>query len=167
MQCSVDELCSTTLTCTSNSSFYFTDVDVRSKGYSCGNSQRVPVSNNESKGHNVQDGCAGSIILPPHETVINSNSAPQHANDNIEKKQPLLFTQHARKQHDTRKESRSNRRAKFRSYSKYNIREQSFIGWTSNCVLPTWMFAKAGFFYKGNSMVVIHLYEIPCKVVNG
>ncbi|CAC5362542.1 BIRC7_8 [Mytilus coruscus] len=45
-------------------------------------------------------------------------------------------------------------RAKFRSYSKLTIRKQSFIGWTSECTLPIWMFARAGFFYKGFADIV-------------
>ncbi|CAC5362544.1 BIRC7_8 [Mytilus coruscus] len=93
-------------------------------------------------------------ILQPQETVINSNMENfTQANNLLEKKQQLLFSQ---RQHCGRNESRSNsnRHAKFRSYSKYNIREQSFIGWTSDCPLPIWMFAKAGFFYKGFADIV-------------
>ncbi|CAC5399286.1 BIRC7_8 [Mytilus coruscus] len=152
IQCSVDEPCSRNFTCTSNS--YFTGTDKKSKVCCSGKSECFPVLNNESNIRIGQHGCAGSTIFHPYETEININSAPQQTHDLIENKQQQLFTQHARKQHGNRNESTSTRRAKFRSYSKYSIREQSFIGWTSDCVIPIWMFAKAGFFYKGFADIV-------------
>lgn len=158
-QCSVDETCSRSFTCTSNSTFTDTDLDVRSTVHGSGKSEGLPASNNESSIPYVQNGCAGSNILHPHETVIYSHSAPQQAN--VKKKRQCLFTQHERRQHGIKNENRSTRRAKFRSYSKYGIREQSFIGWISDCVLPIWMFAKAGFFYKGKYKInVLYMYSI-------
>ncbi|VDI51529.1 Hypothetical predicted protein [Mytilus galloprovincialis] len=147
IQCSVDASCSRHIICTSNSDF--TDTDVISK---VEKSEGSPVSNNESNIHYVQNGCAGSNILHPNETVIYSQRAPQQAD--VEKKRQVLFTQNAQRHHGIKNKNRSTRRAKFRSYSKISIREQSFIGWISDCVLPIWMFAKAGFFYKGFADIV-------------
>lgn len=157
IQCSGDEPRSRHFTCTSNSKF--TDTDVISKVDGSGKWEGLPVSNNESNINYVQNGCAGSNILHSHETVIYSHSSPQQAN--VEKKQQFPFTQHAQRHHGIRNENRSTRRAKFRSYSKYSIREQSFIGWISDCVLPIWMFARAGFFYKGKYKInVLYMFSI-------
>ncbi|XP_063437141.1 baculoviral IAP repeat-containing protein 3-like isoform X2 [Mytilus trossulus] len=150
IQCSDDEPFSRHFIYTSNSDF--TDTDVISKVNSSGKWEGLPVPNNESNINYVQNGCADSNILHSHETVVYSHSSPQQANG--EKKQQFLLTQHAKRQHGIKNENRSTRRAKFRSYSKYSIREQSFIGWISDCVLPIWMFAKAGFFYKGFADIV-------------
>lgn len=150
IQCSVDEPRSKHFICTSKSNF--TDTDVKSKVDGSGKWEGLHVSNNESNIHYVQNGYADSNTLHPHETVIYSHSEPQQTN--VEKKQQFMFKQHAQRQHGIRDENRSTRRAKFRSYSKYSIREKSFIGWISDSGLPIWMFAKAGFFYKGKCKYV-------------
>ena len=111
------------------------------------------VSNNESKTHITQIVNSGSIIQNSGQaqqlgTIHNQGFIAQtnrHTNTLIEKKQKSLFTE---KQIGDRNERRITR-AKFRSYSKLTIRKQSFIGWTSECMLPIWNFAMAGFFYKG------------------
>ncbi|XP_071140943.1 baculoviral IAP repeat-containing protein 7-B-like [Mytilus edulis] len=90
-----------------------------------------------------------------HQTgIVDNRGLFAHTNEQTheltEEKQPLLFT---RKQIGDRNERRSTR-AKFRSYSKLTIRKQSFIGWTSECMLQIWQFAMAGFFYKGFADIV-------------
>ncbi|XP_052096554.1 baculoviral IAP repeat-containing protein 2-like [Mytilus californianus] len=141
------------------------DVDSGSKVYCSGQfggfAENRGVFHNESKNNisqNMQNEYIGSVVqttIRQHQNGIISYQGfvahtDEHANELIEKKQQLLFT---RKQIGDGNEKRSNR-AKFRSYSKLTIRKQSFIGWQSTCTLPIWMFAMAGFFYKGFADIV-------------
>ncbi|XP_063437133.1 death-associated inhibitor of apoptosis 2-like [Mytilus trossulus] len=153
VQCSIGEQKTRKYTCTTDRTIL--GDDLRSKLCCSGKSESVSVSNNNSSIHYDQNGYAGAVMPVIHqqqETVIHSyNENLAQTNDLIQQKQQLLFT---RTQHRDRNESRSTKHTKFRSYSKFDIREQSFIGWTSTSTLPIWIFAKAGFFYKGFADIV-------------
>lgn len=99
----------------------------------------------------VLHGYVDSVVHNTDQQMGNNSNQEYFAKPNeiISKKQ-LLFSQ---KQNGEGKERRG-KHAKFRSYSKLNIRKQSFIGWTSDCLVPIWMFAMSGFFYKGFADIV-------------
>lgn len=127
------------------------DVDLGSKVYCSGQTgcfaEDRSVFTNESTTHGAKNGYIWSVVqttVQPLQTLVNDK------NELIAKKKELLFTG---KQIGDGNERRCTR-AKFRSYSKLTIRKQSFIGWTSECTLPIWMFARAGFFYKGFADIV-------------
>lgn len=133
-----------------------TGVDSGSKVCCSGQPKGVSVSrghfNIESDTNYALDGYVDSVVQNTDQQMgINSNQDYfAQPNELISKKQQLLFIQ---KQNGEGSERRS-KHAKFRSYSKLSIRKQSFIGWTSDCSLPIWMFAMAGFFYKGFADIV-------------
>ncbi|CAG2195544.1 unnamed protein product [Mytilus edulis] len=162
VQCSNHELNSKAYLTTFPTNKEKADVDLGSKVYGRGQlggvAENRGVLNYESKTNIIQNGDIDSVnqnlgqqqqtgMVGYRGFLAQTN---EHTHELVEKKQPLLFT---RKQIGDRNERRSSR-AKFRSYSKLTIRKQSFIGWTSECMLPIWMFAIAGFFYKGFADIV-------------
>lgn len=166
VQCSNHELNSKTYLTIFPTNKEKADVDLGSKVYGRGQlggvAENRDVLNYESKTNIIQNGDIDSVnqnLGQQQQTGMVSYrgflaQTNEHTHELVEKKQPLLFT---RKQIGDRNERRSPR-AKFRSYSKLTIRKQSFIGWTSECMLPIWMFAIAGFFYKGNLIIAIPRY---------
>lgn len=157
VQCSIDKHKTRKYTCTTDRTFL--GDDFRSKLCCSGNSEGVRVSNTNRITRDDHNGYAGSVVPVTHqqqETMIHSNNENlAQTNHLIEQKQQLLLT---RKQLTDINKSSWTRHAKFRSYSKFDIREQSFIGWTSASTFPIWMFAKAGFFYKGK--YTFYLFKI-------
>lgn len=96
--------------------------------------------NNHMNGHfSEQQNVAGTP---------NGNEFFVRAKQQHEIKRKYLFTQNT----DVQQSRRNN--PKFRTYSKLDIRIQSFLGFVSICILSPYMFAKAGFFYKGFADIV-------------
>lgn len=129
-------------------------------GHSIGFSVNRGHINIESEHIDVLDGDVNYVVQnTDQQMVINSiQDKSAQPNDLISKKQQFLFAQ---KQNGEGKDRRS-KHAKFRSYSKLNIRKQSFIGWTSDCLVPIWMFAMSGFFYKGYYNYNLISYGYTC-----
>lgn len=73
-----------------------------------------------------------------------------------ERKRKFLFTQ---EKNERGTDTESNQRVippKFRAYSKEDIRERSFVGFTSASKWAKLVFAIAGYFYKGNVFSTIY-----------
>lgn len=88
-------------------------------------------------------------LQSPHVRTENTDDLHLQAKVQHERKRKLLFTQKIEGEPDA-----ESRPAKFRAYKNIDIRIKSFVGFVTLCLYPPFMFAKAGFFYKGFADIV-------------
>ena len=83
-------------------------------------------------------------LQSPHVRTENTDDLHLQAKVQHERKRKLLFTQKIEGEPDA-----ESRPAKFRAYKNIDLRIKSFVGFVTLCLYPPFMFARAGFFYKG------------------
>lgn len=83
-------------------------------------------------------------LQSPHVRTENTDDLYLQATVQHERKRSLLFTQKTEGEPDA-----ESRPPKFRAYKNIDLRIKSFVGFVTLCLYPPFMFAKAGFFYKG------------------
>ena len=83
-------------------------------------------------------------LQSPHVRTENTDDLYLQAKVQHERNRSLLFTQKTEGEPDA-----ESRPPKFRAYKKIDLRIKSFVGFVTRCLYPPFLFAKAGFFYKG------------------
>lgn len=108
---------------------------------------------NGSDSFGIQNGHSDSIDRD-QERYDKEQEYKRLAAEQHERKRKYLFTQENNVSHERDTDTESNQRVispKFRAYSREDIRERSFVGFTSASKWTTSVFAISGYFYKGFS----------------